>query len=227
MALGVALVLADDLKALLCHGLGEGLGVLDDLGRILLTVLKHLRCGDDLAGHVVEVVVAEDTREDGPLELCRVLPNVLVYYNATLRAGEGLVGGGGYYLRPLPEWILELTAGYEAEDVGRIVHHVGSDFLGHRCEFLNRVGERVERAAEDDQLGLYLSYEPLCLVDVDVELLVVKGPGVNVEAAHSGTSKPCMAYVSSMACVEAYYVVAGLGQAKEHRLVGIGSGDGP
>ncbi len=90
-------------------------------------------------------------------------------------------------------------------------------------ELLDRVREREERAAEDDYLWLELTDELLGLVNVDVELLVVEGPGVDFQTAHPGGAEGHVAYVPAVAGVEDYGLIAGLGEPEERRLVGVGS----
>ena len=83
------------------------------------------------------------------------------------------MGADGHCIYTLPKGVLEPLARYEAADVGAVIVDNSAGVVEHSREFLHRVGEGKDAAAEDDELRclalLYQLHQPLrCLIDVDV-----------------------------------------------------------
>ncbi len=177
---------AHDIYAHIVQGAAQGLGVLDDLTGILLAVDLVLRHGDGQGGHGMEVVRRRDARECGLAQLgLHLTAEVVPDQYAVVRAREGLVGAAGDDVHALPQGVLELLAGYEAENVGRIIPYQAASVLKGILELLDGSGEQEYGKAELGHLGLLLAQELPGGVDVEVPVLVVPWIVHGVEATQA------------------------------------------
>ena len=61
----------------------------------------------------------------------------------------GLVGGAGHHLHPLSQRVLELAAGYEAQNMGRIVPDITTSLFQCVLQFLQRGWKEEHGHAEE------------------------------------------------------------------------------
>ena len=128
-------------------------GVLDRPPGVLPSEGEVLGQADGEGGHGVQVMVGGDAREGGPLQPLHDLRVVgLSEEDPVLRTGEGLVRRGRDHHAALPERVLELAAGDEAQHVGRIVPALRADLLQRRPELGD--GEREEEEGEPEEAEL-------------------------------------------------------------------------
>jgi len=117
----------------------EGLRVGDHLARVGAAEGEMFRETDGERRHRVQMVVARHAREGRRCEALRDLRVVGVgEQDPVLRAGERLVRRGGEDLTALVERVLELSAGDQPEDVGRVVPSDGPDLLERRLKLFDR-----------------------------------------------------------------------------------------
>ena len=130
-------------------------------------------------------------------------------------------------MHALPEGVLELAAGDEAEDVGRVIPYGAARLLQGVLDLLDRGGEQEDRQAELGHLGLLLDQELPGSVDVEVPVLVVPGVVDRVEAAKADRAERGGGDVRARSQLGSGDLVARLGQGEQHRDVGDRPGGRP
>mmetsp|Transcript_96733 Transcript_96733/g.269173 ORF Transcript_96733/g.269173 Transcript_96733/m.269173 type:complete len:376 (-) Transcript_96733:96-1223(-) len=221
MAFGTA---GDDAQAALDEGLGQHLGVLDDLFLVGLEFGRQgFLEGHGLAGDDMHQRAALDAGEDRGVDL---LGDVFLVRqdDAAARATQALVRGGRDDVG-VGQGIRVDARGDQAGIVGHVHHEVGADFLGDLAKALEVDAQRVGRGAGDDQLGLLLAGQGFHRVVVD-GLIGVQAIADHVEPLAAHVQRHAVSQVPAFGQAHAHDGVAGLQQRKEHALVGLRAGIG-
>src|SRR5690606_2066329 len=160
----------DDPQTALDQRLGQHLGVLHDLLRVVLELgrerfLERNRFGRDN----VHERAALDSREDGGVDDFLVLG--LHHDHTAARPAEGLVGGGGDEIG-VRNGVGVDAAGDQASVVGDVDHEQRAVFVCDAGHALEVDAQGIGGRAAHDQLRLVFTRQPLELVGIELFFLV-------------------------------------------------------
>jgi hypothetical protein len=114
------------------------------------------------------------------------------------------------------------AAGDQAGVVGHVHHEIGADGLGDLGKALEVDAQAVGRGAGDDELGLVLMSQALHRVVIDLFFLV-QAVTDDFEPLPAHVQRHAVGQVAAFGEAHAHDGVAGLQQAEEHALVGLGA----
>src|SRR3989304_10221838 len=139
MGLGETHLLSQDLETSLIQRLGQGLGVPNNLRRVLSAKGHHLGKHHSLPRQVVEVVVAYVSWKGSPFDRVSVLR--LGKDQASLRSGKRLVRARGHSISALVHGVLELSTCHQTRNMRSVKADICTMVMKDRRKLTNGVWE--------------------------------------------------------------------------------------